>query len=357
MCMLNRLASLLALAGVAYPQILDFETLPDGSPTTDMQVISTEYAGFPFGVTFEVVDPVTGQFLGYPRIAKVGPPRTAFQGCGGGSDNTVPNAGVCKSFLTDDDQVGSIGSLRVLYGSPVAGASGSLLDVDMPSGVEQWTVTASDSAGNMVDVVVVDPLPSAPCGGSNGDGTAVTWSVSAPGGARVIQSLLFEYTGTHPLSLVGVAFDNFTPSESGLGAPVPGCDPVANSTLGPALTFASGSEFVAQNQFRLITQGLPPSTFGFYLTSPNVGITVNPPGSQGILCLTGGIGRLNGPGQLQQSGECGLFDLMLDLTNLPTPGGFTSVMVGETHSFQCWYRDLNPGLTSNFSDAVSVRFR
>ncbi|MCP3916270.1 MAG: hypothetical protein GY711_12005 [bacterium] len=29
---------------------------------------------------------------------------------------------------------------------------------------------------------------------------------------------------------------------------------------------------------------------------------------------------------------------------------------GETWNFQCWYRDNNPGPTSNFTDAVSVTF-
>lgn len=79
-------------------------------------------------------------------------------------------------------------------------------------------------------------------------------------------------------------------------------------------------------------------------------------GSQGTLCLGGAVGRLNAPGQAQNGGSCGLFDLTLDLAMMPQPTGFVSVLPGETWTFQCWHRDANPGLTSNFSNAVSVTF-
>ncbi|MCP4035984.1 MAG: hypothetical protein GY733_03545 [bacterium] len=32
----------------------------------------------------------------------------------------------------------------------------------------------------------------------------------------------------------------------------------------------------------------------------------------------------------------------------------TAVQPGDTWNFQCWYRDNNPGPTSNFTDAVTV---
>jgi hypothetical protein len=31
--------------------------------------------------------------------------------------------------------------------------------------------------------------------------------------------------------------------------------------------------------------------------------------------------------------------------------------VGETWSFQAWFRDVNPGVTSNFTDGVAVTLR
>ncbi len=357
-CALSRFSlAFIATAAASTAQVIDFETLPDGTPTLDTQTISTEFEVAPFGVRFEVIDRNTGQFLSFPKIAKVGSPRTAFEGCGGGDDNAVPNAGVCDSFLTDDDMVGSIGSLKVTYVQAVAGAAGSLLDVDAPIGTEEWTITALDGAGNVVDIAVVTPSMGTPCGGPIGNGTARTWSLQDPQGNATIEVLLFEYTGSHPTAFVGVAFDNFTPAESGLGQSVAICDPVPNSTMGPALTFASGSPRISDNSVRLTTQGLPANSLGYYLTSQTVGITTMPAGSQGTLCLSGSIGRFSRPGEVQHAGSCGLFDLNVDLGTFPSPSGTVSVMAGETRAFQCWYRDQNPTSTSNFSSAVQITFQ
>jgi hypothetical protein len=43
------------------------------------------------------------------------------------------------------------------------------------------------------------------------------------------------------------------------------------------------------------------------------------PGSLGVLCLGGSIGRYVGPGQIQNTGGTGAFCLLLDLTQTPTP--------------------------------------
>ncbi|MFT7679579.1 MAG: hypothetical protein ACI8QC_003583 [Planctomycetota bacterium] len=86
---------------------------------------------------------------------------------------------------------------------------------------------------------------------------------------------------------------------------------------------ASGSPFAQDNDLVLTAYELPPNQSGFFLNS--------------------GAG-----------GELGL---ALDLANTLTPSGPVAVLAGETWNFQCWYRDNNPGPTSNFSDAVSVTFR
>jgi hypothetical protein len=51
-----------------------------------------------------------------------------------------------------------------------------------------------------------------------------------------------------------------------------------------------------------------------------------------------------------------VFSVTLDLTAFPQPGGTHGVMPGETWNFQCWYRDANPGPTSNFTDGISITF-
>ena len=86
---------------------------------------------------------------------------------------------------------------------------------------------------------------------------------------------------------------------------------------------------------------------------------LHPPsgGSQGDLCLAGDTGRYVGPGQIQNSGASRSIALALDLTAAPSPTGSVSVTAGETWVFQGWYRDANPTITSNFTDAVSVQFQ
>ena len=79
---------------------------------------------------------------------------------------------------------------------------------------------------------------------------------------------------------------------------------------------------------------------------------INPPNSNGILCLGGAIGRHNQPGLI---GQGPTFSIQLDLTSVPTPTAFVAVLPGDTWNFTAWYRDA--GGTNNFTDAVSVQFQ
>jgi len=56
------------------------------------------------------------------------------------------------------------------------------------------------------------------------------------------------------------------------------------------------------------------------------------------------------------SGAQGQATLSLDLPVTPTPLGTIAIAAGQTWNFQAWYRDDNPGPTSNFTDAVSLTF-
>ena len=47
--------------------------------------------------------------------------------------------------------------------------------------------------------------------------------------------------------------------------------------------------------------------------------------------------------------------IQIDLTSIPVNPPI-AVQPGDTWHFQCWYRDSNPGQTSNFTDAVRVMF-
>ena len=64
------------------------------------------------------------------------------------------------------------------------------------------------------------------------------------------------------------------------------------------------------------------------------------------------VAAMGSPSQIIQ-GPTG--SLMLDLGAIPVNPP-TAVVPGDTWNFQCWYRDLNPTLTSNFSDGLTITF-
>ena len=81
---------------------------------------------------------------------------------------------------------------------------------------------------------------------------------------------------------------------------------------------------------------------------PNVG------GSQADLCLAGTLARFSR--QAASSGPAGRIEVVVDLTDVPTSPP-SSVAIGETWRFQCWYRDQNPGPTSNLTSGLAILFR
>ncbi|MBK8167780.1 MAG: hypothetical protein IPK64_17690 [bacterium] len=201
------------LATAASAQVIDFETLPGGAPTGDQQLISNQYA--PYGVTFELLDRTTHLPIGAPRIAKVGAPLTAFEGCLA-VDTPHAHLGLGQSFLTDGTSLGVEGDLRITYSTPVLFASGVILDVDcrVDGGApcEQWTITAHDGSGAVVGTVVLDGPAGPPNAGclspanGPGDSDAMGWTL---GGAGVlISSIEIRYTGS--ATNVGLAFDQFS---------------------------------------------------------------------------------------------------------------------------------------------------
>jgi len=133
------------------------------------------------------------------------------------------------------------------------------------------------------------------------------------------------------------------------------CSPgVANSSGRPGTILAQGSTFVAKRDVKLIADFLPKQQFGYFLASKTQGFVAQPGTSQGNLCLAADIARLSR--QIRNSGTYGSFSIPFDLLNVPTNPP-SSVLVGETWNFQAWYRDSNPGVTSNFTDAVSIVFQ
>ncbi|MEM1448831.1 MAG: VCBS repeat-containing protein [Planctomycetota bacterium] len=139
----------------------------------------------------------------------------------------------------------------------------------------------------------------------------------------------------------------------------PYCAPaVPNSAGVPAVAQIVGSAAVADNRAVLRATSLPRQAFGYFLTSRSQGFQPNVPNSVGVLCVGGSIGRFVGAGQVQNSGNDGMFTLPIDVTALPTPTGPVAALVGETWNFQAWSRDVVQGAaTSNFTSGVSVTWQ
>lgn len=137
------------------------------------------------------------------------------------------------------------------------------------------------------------------------------------------------------------------------------CAASVNSTGLAGVMSVLGSESVSANSVTLMGSEIPRNSFSLFLTSRQTGLVANPGGSQGSLCLGGGIGRYVGAGQIQQAGIEGVVSLDIDLNLTPDPQlGLIAVLPGETWHYQAWYRDGIGGLpTSNFTDAVTVVYQ
>ena len=133
----------------------------------------------------------------------------------------------------------------------------------------------------------------------------------------------------------------------------PYCTATTNSTGSAATVLPSGSTTISENNVNFTVTQLPVNSTGFFLMSQGqqqVPLSF----SQGNLCL-GGSGNAiyrfsNTP---LNSGFFGFVDMNIDLTNLPEG---VNVQSGETWNFQYWFRDANPSVTSNTSNAVAVEF-
>lgn len=125
-----------------------------------------------------------------------------------------------------------------------------------------------------------------------------------------------------------------------------------NSTGDFSFLACYGDNGLASNKEMLVTS-LPAHSLGYFLTSDFSSVS-HPPGSQGNLCMGGSIGRY--AGNVLNSGPAGRVTFTVNPTALASPTGSMPAMAGERHHFQYWYRDQNPTSTSNFTNAVTIRF-
>jgi len=144
--------------------------------------------------------------------------------------------------------------------------------------------------------------------------------------------------------------------ERPLGGALAGCVAAPNSTGQVAELAASGAITATTNRLRLLVFSAPPGSLGMFLTSlTSASPGSTPPGSSGLLCLGGAIGRFSAPGQVQVVSAAGGMTLNVDLQALPQPTGQVAVTAGQTWYFQAWFRDLAGGqATSNLSSTQGI---
>lgn len=133
------------------------------------------------------------------------------------------------------------------------------------------------------------------------------------------------------------------------------CTTVPNSTGLSGECWVMGGIEASDNFITLGVGNLPPGENVLFVNAPAQGFVANAGGSDGNLCLSGGLGRHQA--DLQACGADGGLIIDLDLNALPRPTGQppqTAVMAGQTWNFQAWHRD---GASSNFTSATSVTFQ
>ena len=168
-------------------------------------------------------------------------------------------------------------------------------------------------------------------------------------------SIAFNAGAVYLVDVAGLDSDGDGYTDSCFGWGQTYCSPaVANSTGGPGEIQALGSPVALDGMLELHAVGLPNFQFAYFLASQTTGLISGPGGSQGNLCLGGSIGRFNT--QVGSTGGAGAYSIVVDTRDFPAP--LPSVLIsGQTWNFQCWFRDANPGATSNFTNAFQHAFQ
>ena len=182
---------------VGYTATIDFETIPGVEEPFEGLEISNQ-----FSATENISFSLEGG--GFPIIAEVGSPRTAFAGPPNnlGSDNLLggQDIDIGSFFLTDDGVLSGLSSpaLIVDYNEPTAEASGVILDIDFD---ENFIIEARDETGSFLEEIIISAGDE-----GTGDGVATEWSFN-----RDVEDVFsISFQGTRQASgAFGLGFDNF----------------------------------------------------------------------------------------------------------------------------------------------------
>jgi hypothetical protein len=190
--------------------------------------------------------------------------------------------------------------------------------------------------------------------GAGGDPQPVTGTITQLGtniSFSIPLSADFDFTDpssgtTASMTLSGVLVGNYDCAPA-----TDYCASNANSTGQVASFSASGSTRIQDNAMLFDVVNLPTNKFGYFLMSNTQASVPNFGGSQGVLCLGSPLVRF--AGNVLNSGAGGVMSFSPDMTSLP---GSVEFDIGASWNFQLWYRDNNPGSTSNTSNGLQVVF-
>lgn len=213
-------------------------------------------------------------------------------------------------------------------------AHGLLFQANYTSGLRIYDTTANPAAPT--EVAYFDSAPATSTATFNGMWGCYPYLPSRTIVCSDLESGLFVLTYDPP---VGQVYCAANPSSTGAPAEIEG----------------QGSSRLLDNDLDIVAYTLPLFANGYFVVSSQQGFVASPGGSQGNLCLGGALGRYIA--QAGSSGATGVLSVAVDVTSVPQPNGTVAIQPGETWSFQCWYRDANPGSTSNFSPGYAVTFQ
>lgn len=133
------------------------------------------------------------------------------------------------------------------------------------------------------------------------------------------------------------------------------CDGDPNAVGDGADLRIVGTPSIQRNSLAAQITGAPPFTLGVLFYGPEI---TNFPGGNGTRCVSGGSLALFRAGATVANGSGALLH-PISFTSAPFNYGAATIHPGSTWIFQTWYRDIGGplGASTNFSDAVSVRFR
>ena len=241
--------------------LIDFENVFE-QDLFEGAIISNQFEQ-EFGLTFQL------ESGGFPVLAQVGSPITAFQSAWG---NDVPapedEAFIGQFFLTDDGSLAGLDADPVIlnFSTPIDSFAGCILDMDFG---EVFKLETFDQFGNLIlsdSIVAGEP--------GTGDGLATCWGFNLDGCVGTVYQVKFSGYRTTSGGF-GLGLDNFSFCFSGINVDVRTVQPTCLALDGSLEIFSTSDE-VYQYSLDNVTfsesgvfTGLPPDVHRVFVIDEN----------------------------------------------------------------------------------------